>query len=123
VPFPLDAEESSPWVKAAKADRNTSLYVIAIDHSEPRSAVVRKFRRWLKDHKVDVSDEDRKGRSRKGKVKIPARLDDLACYRLSSLDSLAREKVMDDAGFRRSAARLSDGKRRAAKRLQALRYI
>jgi len=123
VPFPLNEEESSLWIETVKADRNTRLYVIAVDHSEPRSAVMYKLARWLKDQKVDVSVEDRRARSRKGKVNVPACLDDLACYRLSSLDSLKREKTMDDTGFRRSAARLSTAKRRAEKRLRALNYI
>jgi hypothetical protein len=123
VPFPLDAEESSLWIETVKADRNTRLYVIAVDHSEPPSAVMHKLARWLKDQKVDVSVEDRRARSRKGKVNVPACLGDLACYRLSSLHSLKREKTMDDTGFRRSAARLSTAKRRAEKRLRALNYI
>jgi hypothetical protein len=123
VAFPLGAEESSLWIEAVKGDRNTGLYVIAVDHSEPPSAIVRKFARWLKDQKVEVSAEDRKASSRKGKVNVPACLDDLACYRLSSLDSLTREKIMDATGFRRSAARLSTAKRRAEKRLRALNYI
>src|SRR5439155_24329023 len=102
---------------------NTSLYVIAIDHSQPPSAIVRKFARWLKDQKVEVSAEDRKASSRQGKVNVIACLNDLACYRLSSVDSLKREKTMEDTGFRRSAARLSTAKRRAEKRFRALNYI
>jgi len=123
VPFPLDAEESSVWIESIKRNPNTGLYVIAIDHSQPPSAIVRKFARWLKDQKVEVSAEDRKASSRRGKVNVIACLNDLACYRLSSLDSLKREKAMDDTGFRRSAARLSAAKRRAEKRLRALNYI
>jgi hypothetical protein len=116
-PFPLDPDELFQLTASVNADPDTTLHVIAIDRTQARSAIVQKFKRWLE-------QEDIKGtRSRKGKVNVPACLDDLACYRLSSLDQVARETVMAETGFHRSVARLSNAKHRALKRLQALKYI
>jgi len=116
-PFPLDPDKLFPLTASAKADPNTTLHVIAIDRTQTRSALVQKFKHWLGQEEITGT------RSRKGKVNVPARLDDLACYRLSSLDQVTRETVMAETGFQRSVARLSNAKHRALKRLQALKYI
>jgi hypothetical protein len=116
-PFPLDPEETSLLTASARVDPDTTLHVIAIDRTQTRSALVQKFKRWLEQEEVKGT------RSRKGKVNIPACLDDLACNRLSSLDQVTRETVMAETGFHRSVARLSNAKHRALKRLQALKYI
>ena len=55
VPFPLDLEESSSLIEQAKADAKT-LYVIAIDHTEPRSAIVRKLRVGLDNRRLTARD-------------------------------------------------------------------
>jgi hypothetical protein len=116
-PFPSDPDETSLLIACVRADADTVLRVIAIDRTQKRSALLRKFSRSL-------DQEEIKGtRSCKGKVNVPACLDDLACYCLSLLEPIARETVMAETGFQRSVARLSNAKRRAVKRLQALKYI
>jgi hypothetical protein len=98
--------------------KRETLHVIAIDRSQPKSVLLAKFRDWLNEQTdMDAS------RSRKGKINVPALLNDLGCYRLSSLDSVSRETAMADADFHRSVAKVSAAKRRAERRLKDLKYI
>ena len=116
-PFPPDPDKAVLLIVSAEADSHTTLHVIAIDRTQTKSAFVRRFKSWL-------DQQEFKGTaSRKGKVNVPARLDDLACYRLSLLGAVMWETAMAETGFRRSVARLSAAKRRSLRRLQALRYI
>jgi hypothetical protein len=117
IDFPLDADAAELLTKSAAAEPNTTLHVIAINRTETRSALLQRFKAWLDKQEIEGT------MSRKGKVNIPASLDDLACYRLSKLDAVSRETAMSEIGFRRSVARLSDAKRRAMKRLRERNYI
>ena len=115
--FPLSDDETELLTASAEVDGNTTLHVLAVNRNETRSALLRRFKAWLDAQPIVGSN------SRKGKVNVPARLDDLSCYRLSALDSVTRETVMSAAGFKRSVARLSAAKKRAQKRLSNLGYI
>ncbi len=116
--FPIYAETRETLRCGVAADKRTSLHVIAIDRRQTKSALVQRFEAWI--HKQN----DIKGTlSRKGKVNIPAKVTDLGCFRLSTLDSVSREMAMEEAGFRRSPAKLSAAKRRAEHRLESLDYI
>jgi len=116
--FPMDSEEAEMLSCNAKADERTTLHVIAVDRTETKSALVKRFKAWIDEQKnIEGSG------SRKGKINVPAMLNDLACYRLSKLDVAPRLDFMGEAGFSRSEARRSQAKARAAKRLHKLGYI
>ncbi|MBA2434823.1 MAG: hypothetical protein H0V54_07025 [Chthoniobacterales bacterium] len=114
--FPMDRDEIELLVKSL-AERET-LHVIAIDRTLPKSALVEKFKAWV-NRQGDIDGSN----SRRGKINIPARLDDLACYRLCRIDYAARLYTMDTVGFSRSEAKMSYAKARAGKRLRELGYI
>lgn len=116
--FPIDRDTTKILRRNAKKDGHTTLHVIAIDRSQTKSALVQNFEAWI--HKQnDITGT----LSRKGKVNVQAKLTDLGCFRLSSLDQVSRETIMDETGFHRSVAKLSAAKRRAECRLKSLNYI
>lgn len=116
--FPTDGDTIEILRRSAAEDGHTTLHVIAIDRSQTKSTLVQTFEAWI--HKQnDITGT----LSRKGKVNIPAKLTDLGCFRLSTLDSVSRETAMEEAGFYRSVAKLSAAKRRAERRLKSLNYI
>lgn len=116
--FPTDGDTIEILRRTAAADGHTTLHVIAIDRSQTKSALMQRFEAWI--HKQnDITGT----LSRKGKVNIPAKLTDLGCFRLSTLDSVSRQTAMEEAGFYRSVAKLSAAKRRAERRLKSLNYI
>lgn len=116
--FPMESAEQELLRSATARDKHTTLHVIAIDRTQTRSALVQRFKMWI-DEQKDISGTQ----SRKGKIKAPALLNDLGCYRLSKLDAISRETVMAEYGFRRSVGKLSAAKRRAERRLKSLNYI
>lgn len=116
--FPTDGDTIEILRRSAAEDGHTTLHVIAIDRSQTKSALVQTFEAWIHKQK-DITGT----LSRKGKVNIPAKLTDLGCFRLSTLDSVSRETAMEEAGFYRSVAKLSAAKRRAERRLKSLNYI
>jgi hypothetical protein len=116
--FPLDNETSKLLLSSAKSEGST-LHVIVINREQTRGGVRKAFDAWL-DRQGDFSGS----MSRQGKNKYTAELSDLGCYRLmTKLNSQARAHAMDLCGFKRSVPKLSEGKARAAKRLQELGYI
>jgi len=115
-PFPMEPDETKLLINGL-SERET-LHVIAIDRTQPKSALLAKFNAWLNEQ----SDMDASG-SRKGKINVPALLNDLGCYRLSKLDPVCRETVMADADFHRSVGKLSAAKNRAIRSLRGLRYV
>ena len=112
--FPIDAEAA----RILRCEWHTTLYVIAIDRRQTKSALVQGFETAIHEQN-DITGT----LSRKGKVNIPAQLNDLGCFRLSTLDPVSRETAMEEAGFYRSVAKLSAAKRRAERRLKSLNYI
>jgi hypothetical protein len=104
---------------SAHGDGSTTLHVVAINREQTRGALRKAFDAWL-DRQRGFSGS----KSRQGKNKFTAALSDLGCYRLmTKLNSQARAHAMDLWGFKRSVPKLSEGKARAAKRLQQLGYI
>ena len=116
--FPLD-NETSKLLRCSAQSEGSTLHVIVINRKQTRGAVRKAFDAWL-DRQGDFSGS----MSRQGKNKFTAELSDLGCYRLmTKLNSQARAHAMDLCGFKRSLPKLSEGKARAAKRLQELGYI
>jgi hypothetical protein len=126
--FPLDKEDGKLLLQTAQSDGNTTLHVVAINRDRTKGALRKAFDAWL--DRLDRLDRE-SGKSgfsgtmsRQGKNKFTAALSDLGCYRLmNKLDPQARQHAMNESGFKRSIPKLSEGKARAAKRLQQLRYI
>jgi hypothetical protein len=117
--FPLDNETAELLRFSAQSDGSTTLHVVAINREQTRGALRKAFDAWL-DQQRGFSGT----MSRQGKNKFTAELSDLGCYRLmTKLNSQARAHAMDLSGFKRSVPKLSEGKARAAKRLQQLGYI
>jgi hypothetical protein len=116
--FPLDNETSKLLLSSAQSEGST-LHVVVINREQTRGAVRKAFDAWL-ERQRDFSGS----MSRQGENKFTAELSDLGCYRLmTKLNSQARAHAMDVWGFKRSLPKLSEGKARAAKRLQQLGYI
>ena len=117
--FPLDNETAELLRFSAQSDGSTTLHVVAINREQTRGALRKAFDAWL-DRQRGFSGS----MSRQGKNKFTAALSDLGCYRLmTKFNSQARAHAMDVWGFKRSVPKLSEGKARAAKRLQQLGYI
>jgi hypothetical protein len=116
--FPVSAELADVLAATAKEEKQTSLHVLAIDHTRPRTSLIHAFEEWLREMGNTGSG------SRRGKVKVASALEDLGCYRLATrLNSTARSEAMESVGFRRSANKLSEAKRRALRRLRSLDYV
>ena len=112
----MERDETGLLIKSL-TERET-LHVIGIDRTQPKSVLLAKFKAWLNEQTdMDASS------SRKGRINVPALLNDLGCYRLSKLDSVSRETVMADTDFHRSVGKLSAAKNRAMRSLRELRYI
>jgi hypothetical protein len=116
--FPLEEETAKLLTSSAQADGNTTLHVIAINREQTRATLLKAFKVWLGRENI------KGGASQQGRHKFTAALSDLGCYRLmTKLDSQARAHAMNTWGFRRSIPKLSEGKARAAKRLDRLGYV
>jgi hypothetical protein len=116
--FPLE-EDGKLLLQTAQSDGNTTLHVVAINRDRTKGALRKAFDAWL--HRESGFSGTM---SRQGKNKFIAALSDLGCYRLmKKLGPQARQHAMKESGFKRSTPKLSEGKARAAKRLQQLRYI
>ena len=118
--FPVkDRQEEKLLIASAALDTGTTLHVFAIDKTQTESALIAAFRAWIKKQR-DITGAD----SRRGRVKIVAALRDLGCYRLmTKLDAASRQATMDEVGFKQSVPKLSEAKRRTAKRLRSLGYM
>lgn len=114
--FPMDTEEAQLITMAAQDD-GSMLRVVVIDKSQTVTKLVDQFRELLRN--VGMRGDD----SRRGKVKVASALEDLGCYRLSRLQHRLRSDAMVEAGFIRSANKISAAKKRAAARLLRLNYI
>jgi hypothetical protein len=123
--FPLDEEDGKLLLQTAQGDGNTTLHVVAINRDQTKGALRKAFDAWLDRLDRESGKSGFSGTmSRQGKNKFTAALSDLGCYRLmKKLGPQARQDAMNESGFKRSIPKLSEGKARAAKRLQQLRYI
>jgi hypothetical protein len=120
--FPLDKKDGKLLLQTAQSDGYTTLHVVAINRDQTRGALRKAFDAWL--DRLDRESGFSGTMSRQGKNKFIAALSDLGCYRLmKKLGPQARQHAMNESGFKRSIPKLSEGKARAAKRLQQLRYI
>jgi hypothetical protein len=114
--YPMEFEEATLLTATAEQE-NQLLYVIAIDKSQPVTKLVDAFRNLLGE--IGIRGDN----TRRGKIKFASALEDLGCYRLARLKFMARSDSMLAASFRRSANKISDGKRRAIARLRGLGHI
>ena len=112
----MEPDEADRLTALARRGTKQTLHVIAIDHTRPITALVTAFEERLK--RIGVSGNN----SQRGKVKLASALRDLGCYRLARLSDRARSNAMVEAGFSRSANKISDAKMRTIRRLRSLDY-